>query len=86
MIIVDVREPAEYRMEHVEGALNVPLSLLLSGAIGQLEEADRDTQLVVYCRSGGRSQTACNLLKSHGFTALRNGINKGEVENQWCDA
>ena len=86
MIIIDVREPQEYRAEHVDGALNLPLSDLENNTISVLEDISLDTELIVYCRSGGRAQVACRLLKQHGFEHIRNGINKSEIEGQWCDA
>ena len=86
MIIIDVREPQEYRAEHVDGALNLPLSDLENNTISVLEDISLDTELIVYCRSGGRAQVACRLLKQHGFENIRNGINKSEIEGQWCDA
>ena len=35
--VIDVREPSEYRADHVEGAVNLPLSQLASGATEQLD-------------------------------------------------
>jgi rhodanese-related sulfurtransferase len=83
--VIDVREPSEYRADHVEGAVNLPLSQLTSGATEQLDGIKKDEQLIVYCRSGGRSAEAISILRQAGFKNLINGINKGEVEGQWCD-
>lgn len=85
-MVVDVREPSEYQSDHVEGAINLPLSQLASGDIAALSSVSKDEQLIVYCRSGGRAAQAISLLKQAGFTSLVNGINKGEVEGQWCDS
>ena len=85
-VIVDVREQEEYSMERVDGALNVPLSLLQQGDISTLSDVSLNTAVTTYCRSGARAQVACKILKSHGFTDVRNGINKSEIEGQWCDA
>lgn len=77
-IIIDVREPYEFATGHVEGALNIPPDELLSGAKA-LESVPKDTELVLYCRSGARSNSAMNILRSLGFTHLTNGINKDHV-------
>lgn len=85
-VIIDVREPQEYRSDHVDGALNAPLSSLRKGDMSALSGVATDSVITIYCRSGARAQVACRILKSHGFTDVRNGINKGEIEGQWCDA
>lgn len=77
-LIIDVREPFEFDSGHVEGALNIPPADLLSGA-HQLDDVDRDTQIIVYCRSGSRSNVSIELLKQMGFTNLVNGINANHV-------
>jgi rhodanese-related sulfurtransferase len=68
--IVDVREPAEFRAElgHVPGAELVPLSIVPVKAL----EWDRDKELVVVCRSGGRSASAARQLVKMGFTRVIN--------------
>lgn len=68
LIVVDVREPEEFRAGHIPGAINVPLSRLESGA----EKLDRSAATVLICRSGNRSVTAFQRLKRMGFTDLRN--------------
>ena len=78
-IIVDVREPYEYASGHVEGAINVPPAALMAGA-KVLDQVPKDTELVLYCRSGARSQASMNYLRQLGFTNLTNGINQGHVE------
>ena len=83
--VIDVREPSEYRADHVEGAVNLPLSQLALGDTEQLDDVKKDDQLIIYCRSGGRSAEAISILKQAGFKNLINGINKSEVEGQWCD-
>ena len=81
-IFVDVREPFEYASGHVEGALNIPPRAILSGA-PQLDNVDKDTELVLYCRSGSRSNTAIHLLRNLGFTNLVNGINKEQIQSKY---
>ena len=81
-IIIDVREPFEYESGHVEGALNIPPAELVSGAKA-LDNVDKDTELVVYCRTGSRSNASIQILKQMGFTNLTNGINAGHVEKNY---
>ena len=81
-IIIDVREPFEYAAGHVEGAINIPPSELMAGA-KQLDGVDKDTQLILYCRTGSRSNVSMQLLQRLGFTNLVNGINAGQVEQKY---
>lgn len=78
-IVIDVREPFEYQAGHVEGALNIPPADLISGAAA-LNGVDKDTEIIVYCRTGSRSNASIQILKQMGFTNLVNGINQGHVE------
>jgi rhodanese-related sulfurtransferase len=59
-VIVDVREPAEYDAEHIEGAALVPLGRLRRAALP--DHSGR--KLVVMCRMGGRGQAACQRLRA----------------------
>lgn len=78
-LFIDVREPHEYAMGHVKDAINLPPATLMSGLPKVLEDTPKDAQLVLYCRSGARSQMAMGLLARYGFTNLVNGINKDHV-------
>lgn len=78
-LIIDVREPAEFATGHVDGATNIPPSRLMQGA-SELGNVDKDTQLILYCRSGSRSQVSKHLLEQQGFTDVINGINQANVE------
>lgn len=78
-IVIDVREPYEYASGHVAGALNIPPQKLLAGA-AELEGIKKDTQIILYCRSGARSNVAKEILMQRGFTIVKNGINKDHVE------
>ncbi len=81
-IIIDVREPFEYKMGHVEGAVNLPPAALMAGA-KLLESVPKDAELILYCRSGARSNAAMHYLKQLGFTNLINGINQLHVEKNY---
>jgi phage shock protein E len=79
-IIIDVREPLEYNMGHVKGAINIPPRKIMSGLPTELADVPKDTELVLYCVSGSRSNASMHYLRQYGFTNLINGINKHQVE------
>lgn len=81
-IIIDVREPDEFAAGHVDGAINLPPSELMAGA-KVLDGIDKDTELVLYCRSGARSNASMAYLRQMGFTNLVNGINQAHVEKSY---
>ena len=78
-LIIDVREPREYAMGHVDGAINIPPADLMNGA-KQLKDVPKDTELVLYCVSGSRSRACSMYLMQQGFTNVVNGINKDHVK------
>lgn len=63
--LLDVREKAELAVEHVPGAVNIPLGELRS----RLDELPRDREILVICRSGQRAYTATRCLLQNGFDA-----------------
>lgn len=67
--IIDVREPFEHDMANIGGTL-IPLGDLPN----QLEQIEhlKDQEVIVYCRSGNRSGSACQFLIKQGFTNVRN--------------
>jgi rhodanese-related sulfurtransferase len=67
--IIDVREPFEHDMANIGGTL-IPLGDL-THQLEQLEEL-KDQEVIVYCRSGNRSGSACQFLQKQGFTNVRN--------------
>jgi phage shock protein E len=81
-IFIDVREPYEYQRDHVDGAINLPPAELMSGA-SALNDIDKDTELVLYCLSGARSNASMHYLKELGFTNLVNGINKDQIRSKY---
>ena len=62
--IIDVREPDEYKSDHIPGAYNIPLSLLSAQTLADMQEKN----MVFYCQSGVRSlkcsQKAADILKT----------------------
>jgi len=64
MIIVDVREPEEFEAEHIEGAVNIPLSVLEEKSPAFFEE-NPGSEIVAMCRSGARSEKAMHYWIDH---------------------
>ena len=67
--LLDVREEFETKIASIGGHL-IPLSELRD-RIKELPE-DKDTELIVYCRTGNRSHHAMMYLKEQGFTKVKN--------------
>jgi adenylyltransferase/sulfurtransferase len=66
--LLDVREPQEWDITHIEGAKNIPL-----GSIPErMNELDTADDIVVYCHHGMRSAQAIKFLKKMGFEKLQN--------------
>ncbi len=65
-LILDVRDPVEYRVDHIENATNIPLAMLPN----HIHQLDKNVPVYVYCFNGGKSHQACHLLLSHGFTQV----------------
>lgn len=82
-IIIDVREAAEFARDHVDGAINIPPAVLMSGVPEQLADIPKDTEIVLYCISGARSNASMRILEQYGFTNLINGINKDQVKAKY---
>jgi rhodanese-related sulfurtransferase len=80
-IIIDTREDFEYAESHVAGAINIPPAQFMTGEVPvELRDIAKDMLIVVYCRSGSRSNVVGHILKQHGFTNVVNGTNQGKVE------
>jgi rhodanese-related sulfurtransferase len=69
-LVLDVREDAEYKAGHLLNAKWIPLGKL-GDRIGELERY-REQNIVVVCRSGQRSASACALLGKQGFAQAYN--------------
>ena len=65
-MLVDVREPNEYEINRIPGAVLIPKGEFLTGAA--LEQLPSDKQVVLHCKSGGRSAEALAVLKGAGFS------------------
>ena len=69
-LVLDVREDSEYKNGHILHAKWIPLGSL-SGRVGELEKY-REQPILVVCRSGTRSASACASLGKLGFTQAYN--------------
>jgi phage shock protein E len=79
---IDVREPEEYATGHVENAINIPPAELLNNS-KQLVNIPKNAEIVLYCKSGSRSNVSKNILESMGYTNVINGINKDHVKARY---
>lgn len=77
--VIDVREEDEYSAGHYDGAINIPLSTLPDNS--KLNELSKDTPLVLYCRSGARSERALQILKDSGYKDVKNGVSQKYLES-----
>jgi len=70
MILIDVRNPAEWNRQHIDGATLIPMSEFEERA---LLELDRSTPILLTCQTGNtRSMKAAEFLIENGFTAVYN--------------
>jgi adenylyltransferase/sulfurtransferase len=74
LVLIDVRQPEEFAQSHIDGAKLIPLAEL-PGRVGEL---DKQAEIVVNCRTGGRSARACELLMSQGFKRVYNLVGGNE--------
>ena len=70
IVLVDVREPHEWNAGHVEQAQHIPLGQVP----GRVAEIPKDRDVVMICRSGGRSERARQYLAQMGYTRVKNLI------------
>ncbi len=66
--LLDVREPDEWSAGHAPGAHHVPMMELPA----RMAEVPADGDVVVVCRSGGRSAQVVSYLQGHGWDNVRN--------------
>jgi sulfur-carrier protein adenylyltransferase/sulfurtransferase len=67
VFVLDVREPFEYQIANIGG------KLIPQGEVPQrLSEIDREREIIVHCKSGGRSQRIAEFLKQSGYEKVAN--------------
>jgi sulfur-carrier protein adenylyltransferase/sulfurtransferase len=67
VFLLDVREPFEYQIAEIGGHL-IPINDLPD----RVDELNPEKEIVVHCKSGGRSQRAAEFLAKNGFSRLHN--------------
>ena len=75
IVLLDVREPREWAISDLPDSIKIPLGSLPES----LDKLSKEDDIVVYCRTGGRSGNAVQFLMQQGFEKVRNlagGINK----------
>lgn len=70
IVLIDVREPDEWEAGHVAVATHIRLSEIPQ----RMAEIPRDKDVVMICRSGGRSENARQFLARSGYTRVKNMI------------
>ena len=68
LVVLDVREPWELEIAHLEGTLDIPMNEIPD----RLDELPKDRPIAVLCRSGGRSMNVTRYLRANGFPAASN--------------
>ena len=64
IIIIDVRDPPDFVISHIEQATNLPLDKVSS------LKADKNSPILIVCQNGTRSASAAKQLTKEGFTQL----------------
>jgi phage shock protein E len=67
-VLIDVRTSDEFKLSHIENAINIQWEdiLIISN------DVSKDTKIYLYCRSGNRSQKATDILLNAGFDQVEN--------------
>jgi adenylyltransferase/sulfurtransferase len=76
--VIDVREPDEYQIAHIDGVPLIPLGTLPQ----RFTELDPNQQIYIHCKSGVRSMRALHFLREQGFKYVKSV--KGGI-NAWAD-
>lgn len=66
-LLIDVRKPSEFDAEHVEGAINIPLSEINQ----HLSKFPKDESFTIHCAGGFRSLIAASILKQRGWNNFK---------------
>jgi len=68
-IIVDVRQPEKFKEEHIPNAINIPYNYIIE----QLDKLDKNSEILLYCQDGKKSQSVETVLKIEGYNARNLG-------------
>lgn len=83
VVILDVREQDEYDSGHIPGAVLLPVGTIDEDTAAKVIP-EKDSSVLVYCRSGNRSKTASAALAELGYTGIYEfgGINTWPYETE----
>lgn len=70
-VLIDVREPDEYRQGHLPGAINLPRGLLEFQLSSQSTLEPRGLRVVLYCKTSGRAALAACAMQDMGYLDVR---------------
>jgi rhodanese-related sulfurtransferase len=76
--LVDVREPNEWAISDLPGSIKIPLATLPQ----RIADLPQDSEIVVYCRTGGRSGNAVQYLRRQGY---QKALNLAGGINRWAE-
>ena len=79
-VFLDVREPSEWNLFRIPGAVHVPIGTLADAAAAKVP---RDRDVIVYCNAGARSILATDQLRAMGWTRVSS---LGGGVRAWMDA
>lgn len=77
-VIIDVRTPQEFAAGHIAGAINIPFDQIGEG-IKSVKGLGKDQPVLVYCRTGRRSEIARDTLLQQGYKQVFDGGAIGDV-------
>ena len=82
-IVLDVREQDEYDSGHIPGAVLLPAGTIDENTAAEVIP-EKDSTVLIYCRSGNRSKTASSTLADLGYTNIYefDGINIWPYETE----
>ena len=84
VFILDVRTEDEYNAGHIRGSIRIPVQDIPQQELNKsLAEIPLDKKILVYCRTGGRSTRASEILVNNGFKEVYNM--KGGI-TEWTNA
>ena len=75
-VLIDVRSASEYAEGHLDNSINLTVDTI--GVNIEKMVSDKNTKIIVYCRSGNRSATAANTLINLGY---KNVYDLGAMNN-----
>jgi len=81
VIVLDVREPNEFKKGHLPKAINLPRGLLEFKVTKKIP--NKDANIIVYCKTGGRSALATWVLKRMGY---KNAVSMAGGWKAWVKA